>query len=313
MERVSSSWRVPDDMHGLRADLCLQRHIGRISRERAQRIIFALDFLIDDKSVKPSLRVRAGQKATLFRFAPDQVNDVYAFDVGVIYEDDDVVVVNKPAGLSIHPTANCLYKTLTHWLRTHFPGQKINPCHRIDKETSGLVVCAKTRASESIIKRAFMTGGVQKTYLAVVEGRPHPQTINLALGLQRDRGLVAIRMIEDREGKDAVTKIRSLVHDVERNRSLVLCLPKTGRQHQIRAHLSLIGHAIVGDKLYSKPDEFFDRLTRGFDDGLAELGHTRHALHAARLRITLKGKQLRLQAPFPDDLKNLIACAFLSG
>ncbi len=306
--RVANSWQIPHEMQGLRVDQYLQRHIGRISRERAQRIINAVDFLIDDKAVKPSMRVRAGQKATLQRFAPDKREDIGDYTVEVVYEDNDLVVVNKPAGLSIHPTANCLYRTLTHWLRTHYPEHKINPCHRIDKETSGLVVCAKNRPSESLIKRAFMTGAVGKSYLAVVEGVVKQSLcVSIPLGLQKERGLVAIRMIEDREGKEAVTRVKPLWTDHESQRSLLLCHPQTGRQHQIRAHLSLVGHPLLGDKLYGKPDEFFDRLTRGFDDGLKDLAHPRHALHAARLRFSLRGKRYVLRSPLPADLQTLIA------
>lgn len=295
-------------MHGLRADQYLQRYIGRISRERAQRIILAQDFLIDDKVVvKLSSRVRMGQKATLFRFAPDRMEDINDFHVGIVYEDKDILVVDKPCGLAIHPTANCLYKTLTHWLRTHYHGKRINPCHRLDKETSGLVVCAKNRASESSIKTAFMNGHVAKSYLAVVEGLVYePAQIAIPLGLQKGRGLVAIRMIEDADGKEALTAMRPLWRDPSTYRSLVLCHPKTGRQHQIRAHLSLHGHALVGDKLYGKPDEFFDRLSRGFDDGLQELAHTRHALHAARIKFTLHNRRFAFRSPLPDDLRGLI-------
>ena len=219
-----------------------------------------------------------------------------------------MLVVNKPAGLSIHPTANCLYKTLTHWLRTQFPSTKINPCHRIDKETSGLVVCAKNRSVEATLKKAFMTGDVEKSYLAVVEGIiEQPLDITIPLALQQGRGLVAIRMIEDKHGKIARTKVKPLLHNTLLQRSLVLCHPKTGRQHQIRAHLSLLGHALLGDKLYGQSDEFFDRLTRGFDDGLSMLAHTRHALHAARLRFTLNGRRFVFRAPFPEDLNSLIS------
>ncbi|MCA9507872.1 MAG: hypothetical protein KC505_05575, partial [Myxococcales bacterium] len=167
-ERVNSTWIVPSDMHGLRVDQYLTRKIGRISRMRAARIIEAKDFLLDGNPVKLSLRVKEGQTATLFRFAPDQPDDVHSFDVKIVFENDAIVVVNKPYGMSIHPSANCLYKTVTYWLKAKYPGQKINPCHRIDKETSGLVVCAKKRDTESIIKKLFMKGEVKKSYLAVV-------------------------------------------------------------------------------------------------------------------------------------------------
>lgn len=305
-ERVQSSWTVAPHMHGLRADQCLQRRIGRISRARAARIIKAKDFLLDGMPVKLSVRVREGQVATLFRFAPDKHDDVDSFHVRVVYEDKAMLVVDKPFGMSIHPSANCLYKTLTHWLRTNYPGQKINPCHRIDKETSGLVVCAKERAMESTLKQLFMRGHIKKSYLAVVEGKlEKSQLIAKPLGLQGSRGLVAIRMIEDTNGKQSLTKIRPILYCENVNRSLVLCKPYTGRQHQIRAHLSLIGHGIVGDKLYTHGDDFFDAwCNRVLND--SDLVHPRHALHARSLQFRLGDKMYCFKSDMPEDFYDLI-------
>jgi 23S rRNA pseudouridine1911/1915/1917 synthase len=306
--KVLSHWQIPADMHGLRADQCLQRRIGRISRARAQRIILAHDFLVDQQAIKPSFRVKSGQKVSLKRFAPDFPTDIDQFFIEKIFENDDLLIVNKPPGLSIHPSANCLYKTLTYWLRKNFPRMKINPCHRLDKETSGIVVCAKNRATEGIIKKSFMVGYVKKTYLAVVDGLVEKSlTISIPLGLQKDRGLVAIKMIKDDDGgKEAITKIRPLHRCKKTNRTLVFCRPLTGRQHQIRAHLSLIGHAIVADKLYGMGDEFFDKLSRGHDEILDSLPHVRHALHAARIQLKLKNQQYIFKSPLPKDLCNLI-------
>lgn len=306
-EKVSSSWIIPKDMQGLRADQYLVRYIGRLSRSRAQRIIAAGDFLLDDAMPKTSARVRDGQKATLRRFAPDEKTDVANFLVPILVEDDDVLIINKPAGLSIHPSANCLYKTVTYWLKTRYPGQKIHPCHRLDKETSGIVVCAKNKKAESRIKKAFMQGLVHKTYLALVHGHMAAKArIEIPLGLQAERGLVKIRMIEDRAGKPALTLCRPLHFDESVQRSLVLCHPRTGRQHQIRAHVSLIGHAIVADKLYSLGDEFFDGLSKGDDSLLAQLPHHRHALHAARVRFWLNGKLYIIKCPIPEDFYTLM-------
>src|SRR5580700_793734 len=115
-EIVSSTWVIPPNCHGLRVDCYLQRRIGRISRARAQRIIEAAYFLLDGEMVKLSKRVKEGQSATLKRFAPDLRSAVDDLAIEIIYEDHELLVVNKPYGLSIHPSANCLYKTLTHWL-----------------------------------------------------------------------------------------------------------------------------------------------------------------------------------------------------
>lgn len=305
-EKVSSTWRIPNDMQGLRVDTYLKRRIGRISRNRAQRIIAVEDLLIDEQAVKPSYRVKAGQLVRLKRFAPDEVTAIDDFDVGIIYEDDELLIVNKPAGLNIHPTANSLYRTLTFFLRKNYPLQKLNPCHRLDKETSGLVVVAKTRRMESQIKKAFMQGHVEKTYVAIVSGIVNgSHTIDLPLGLQRDRGIVAIRMIRDPNGKEAITKIRPLWKDYDNDRTVVVCRPLTGRQHQIRAHLSLFGHPIIADKLYGMGDEFFDRYTRGEDTAML-LPHWRHALHAARLRFTVDKRKFVFKSPWPEDFLDLV-------
>src|SRR5690348_16366357 len=116
-ERLSSHWLVRSDMEGLRADTYLQRMLGCISRARAQRIIKAQDFLLDGQEVKFSKRVKEGQKATLMRFAPDTYDLLNNISMQVIFQDQQLIVVNKVDGISIHPSANCLYKTLTHWLR----------------------------------------------------------------------------------------------------------------------------------------------------------------------------------------------------
>src|SRR6516225_9965538 len=114
---VQSNWLVPPDLHGLRVDQYLQRKIGRISRSRAQRIIESADFLLDGCRVKVSQRVKYGQKVTLIRLSPDSPHDIKGLHIPVVFENNDFIILNKPAGLSMHPSANCLFKTLTYWLR----------------------------------------------------------------------------------------------------------------------------------------------------------------------------------------------------
>jgi 23S rRNA pseudouridine1911/1915/1917 synthase len=293
-------------MHGLRADQYLVRRIGRISRQRAQSIIRAQDFLLEGQAIKPSMRVKDGQRAKLLRYAPDKPSDINNFLPEIIFEDDELLVVNKPSGLSIHPTANCLYKTLTYWLKT-YKDIKINPCHRIDKETSGLVICAKNKKIEILLKKAFMQQKVKKTYVAVVAGLiKKSMVINIPLGLQKDQGLVAIRMIKVNNGKPSVTRIRPIYQDILEERTMLICRPQTGRQHQIRAHLSLIGHPIVSDKLYGQGDVFFDEMCRGNDEILKTLPLPRHALHAARLKFFVNNKKYSFSCPIPADILSLI-------
>jgi 23S rRNA pseudouridine1911/1915/1917 synthase len=302
---VSSQWIVPSEVHGLRVDQYLQRKIGRISRARVQRIIRARDFLLDGAHVKVSQRIKYGQKAMLIRLSPDSPHEIHAINIPIIFENEDFLVVNKPAGLSIHPSANCLFKTLTYWLRIQRPHEKINPCHRIDKETSGLVICAKNRRFESMLKKLFMKGFVKKSYVAITLGKINAQTIAIPLALQRERGLVAIRMIADTLGKKALTKVRPVYYNEHEDKSLVLCRPYTGRQHQIRAHLAAVGHPIIGDKLYFHGDEFFDAYCRRQNQ--SKPSHPRHALHARALSFYLDNKRYKFFCALPDDFKTLLS------
>lgn len=304
-ETLTQTWHIAKDIEGLRADQFLQRYLGRISRKRAQRIIQAHDFKINGEAIKPSFRVKVGQQASLTRFAPDQKNVIDDFVIPVLYQDDNLLVIDKPAGLNIHPSANCLYQTVTYWLRTQFFNERPHPSHRIDKETSGVLLCAKNRHTDRDLKIMFSKNKVDKTYLAIAKGQVSAQVINKPLALQASRGLVAIRMIEDQNGKQSVTRIRPLFYDAKTDRSLVFCKPKTGRQHQIRAHLALIGHPIVGDKLYGQADEFFDSYVKRKIDPVFE--HPRHALHAARLRIKYHEKIFLFKSKFPTDLEGLLS------
>lgn len=153
----------------------------------------------------------------------------------------------------------------------------------------------------------FSKNTVKKTYLAIAHGQVFPQVIDKPLALQGSRGLVAIRMIEDKDGKPSITRIRPLFYDKTNDRTLIVCRPKTGRQHQIRAHLSLIGHPIVGDKLYGQTDEFFDNYVKRKIEPTFE--HHRHALHAARLCVKFGDDTYRFHSELPNDLKALLGMA----
>ena len=288
--KVVQRWKIPDFLNGIRADHYLVHHVGRISRNKAQKIIASGDFRLEHQILKSSKRLKAGDPVELWRTPPDSPK-IQNLRVSILYEDSQFLVIDKPAHLAIHPSARYLYQTLTHWLKINYPNQPIHPCHRLDRETSGVLVCSKDAQTESNIKRAFMNGAVQKTYLALVEGRM-PQAIECSrpLALQGSRGLVAIKMIEDLEhGSAAQTHFRPLSYDPVKNWSLVECFPKTGRQHQIRAHLALEGFPIVGDKLYAMGEAFFDAYSKG-EANLRLLPLSRQALHAQKIQFDLEGK-----------------------
>jgi len=299
---LENHFLVTKEFAGLRADQYLKRKIGRLSRSKAQKIICNNDFLIDCEKVKPSRRVKTGERITLKRFSPDISDDISSFKVEIVYEDDDILLLNKPSGLTLHPTAFHFYKTLTYWLKKNFPKVAIHPCHRIDKDTSGLVLCAKNKQTEIELKKAFMHKHVQKTYLAVVFGVvKNSMDIKIPLALQRGSGLVKIRMMKDeKHGKEAFTRVRPVKLLDNRTKTLLMCRPYTGRQHQIRAHLSLIGHPIINDLLYGHDDEIFDAHYRALKAD-QNLKAPPHKLHAYSLRFALKGKKFFFKCKPPEN------------
>lgn len=310
-DAVMLSWQVPLECGGMRADRYLALKVGRLSREKIQKLIRKGDFRSAHGPFKPSQRLKGGEHVELWRIPPDSESDAFP-EPTIIVEDPNLLVLDKPAGLPIHPSARYLYRTLTHWLRKQGNGVPIaHPCHRLDRETSGIILCAKSKKAESSIKTLFMNGEVSKSYIAIVEGKSPPRfLIDVPLALQGDRGLVHIRMIHDSNGLPSQTAVSSVIYDEELNRSLVVCMPRTGRQHQIRAHLADAGYPIVGDKLYGMGDAYFDAFTKGLEppEG-AKIAHTRHALHAWKLSFYLDGVRSQMAAPLPADFEKLLSRA----
>ncbi len=299
---------VEPNYAGWRLDRYLQEKIRRLSRERVQHLILNRLESADGRRLKPSTRVAAGLAFALLKEAEPEPEVPLEF--GVVHDDGALVVVDKPAGLPVHPTARYSAHTFTSAAKARFPGRKIDPAHRIDRETSGLLACGGAPEWTKRLKRAFADGKVSKTYLALVLGAPPGDAFEvdapLALTLA---STVRVRMHVHAEGLPSSTAFEVL----GRRRApdgapvaLLACRPRTGRQHQIRAHLHHAGLPMVGDKIYGPDEAIFDRFTRRAltDEDRERLRLPRHALHAWRLELPHPETRapVALEAPLPADL-----------
>jgi 23S rRNA pseudouridine1911/1915/1917 synthase len=306
-ERISQRIEVPPECEGWRLDHFLKRRIGRLSRTRIQGIIATQVTLSDGRRARPSVSVRAGQIIQLDRPAPAEPEVPRHFEV--LFEDDEVLAIDKPAGLPMHPTAKFYRNTLTALLRERYPGQLLQVAHRIDRETSGVLLVARGGRAASWLKRAFARRAVSKSYLALVKGSPPDEGI-VDLPIKLLDTPTHLMMGPAADGLQAVTRFRVLRRFA--HHALCEARPETGRQHQIRVHLAAIGHPIVGDKLYGAGERLF---MRSCDEGLtAELleafdGLGRHALHAHRLTFPhpASRQEMTIESPWPADLAAYVA------
>lgn len=303
---VVLTFRVPNELDGQRLDRFVQWRIPRLSRSRASEIVQACAYLATGERRLPSDRVYAGETVLLVRERFVEPSTPREF--GIVYRDSALTVVDKPAGLPVHPSATYHRNTLTNLLRERFGEPTPQICHRLDRETSGVVVCAMSGPDEVAVKHQFANRLVGKEYLAVVRGRMAQDQGRIDVPLRRAREGLHLLMEAHPEGAPSSTEYRVMARRGER--SLVHLRPHTGRQHQLRVHLAEIGHPIIGDKLYG-PDgasAFLERIEKGMTHELrARLGHDRHALHAYRCTIEHPRTQERMTftAPLAPDLAAL--------
>lgn len=310
---------------GVRLDAFLKDRYRKRSRETLKRAIESGAItLVRNQSphltvgkLKPSLQLIAGDEVQVLteRREEPKVN----FNYSILFEDDVLFVINKPANLPVHPAGRYFFNTLLVHLKTQghltplAAEREYYLVHRIDKETSGILVLTKDKDVCTHLTRQFAERKTEKRYLAVVYGRPKDEfTVDLAMK-RAEGSLIELKMMiapEERGGQSALTRFRRLSTHTNRHGefSLVECFPKTGRQHQIRLHLESAGHPIVGDKLYGVPEEdalrFYERQHLSAE-AQARILLPRHALHAAGIRFEhpLTGKPVEFSSELPDDLR----------
>ena len=294
---------------GQRLDKALADASG-LSRERVKAL---LDEGRVDLAGRPAAQASSKPAAgTAWRIRVPEATPAEAvaqdIPLAVVYEDADLIVVDKPAGLVVHPAAGNADGTLVNALLHHCRGQlsgiggvaRPGIVHRIDKDTSGLLVVAKTDVAHEGLARQFADHSIHRAYKAVTGGVPIPPAGTVRGAIARsnhDRKKMAL--VEDGRGKHAVTHYRTL--QVLDGAALVECRLETGRTHQVRVHLASIGHALLGDPVYGRPPSRLRPI-------LSRLGFRRQALHAAELGFIhpVSAQALHFTSPTPVDMRELI-------
>lgn len=203
-----------------------------------------------------------------------------------IFNTKDFSIFDKPTGIMVHPTSKDTKYSLLDEIRYHF-GETANLAHRIDLETSGLVLITKNKISDIILKTMFEDKKYHKIYQALVKGHVK-NDLSINSCISKDGGKIGVKMKVNNEGKQSLTIIKPINYDANKDQTLVQAIPHTGRQHQIRVHLDSIGHTIVGDPIYGINEDIADRYlckTLSKEDRLKYIGHHRLMLHALYLEF----------------------------
>lgn len=288
---------APDDL-GMRLDRYVADQLPDLSRGTVQALIESGRVLVDGHHRKPKFRMTPGE-VVLVDIPPPQIDEILPdpIPLKIVYEDADVIVVDKPAGMVVHPAPGHPRGTLANALLAHVPGisvggsQRPGIVHRLDKDTSGLIVAAKTDRGRAALVAQWEDRSVEKTYLALVSGSVGDTEATIDAPIGRDPKN-RHRMSVLRLGRPAVTRFRGI--EQFPNATLLEVSIETGRTHQIRVHLAFIGHPIIGDQVYGRPRLTDPQLKRQF-------------LHASALAFQLPdGSRVRLESSLPNDLRAVL-------
>ena len=306
LEDGSAIYVVGDRDPSIRLDLFLKIRIPKLSRRRIQEAIRTRVRLPEHGTPKPATLLRPGDTVVVEPAVPppEEEPDIR---VPVLYRDDDLLVIDKPAGLLVHPSNNVKKGAVTYVLSREVPGP-LHLVHRLDRETSGVMVIARSASAARVLSTQIGRGatGMQKSYLAIVFGQPKIRegSIDLPIGKAKRSAVYVKRGVNEEQGRASRTLFRLERHGG--GFSLVRAWLHTGRRHQIRVHLAAIGHPVVGDKLYGPAESHYLRFIQGgFDERMRrELLTERQMLHASELRFRHpRGEEMTFEAPVPADMR----------
>lgn len=279
-------------MDGWSVERVLRQSLG-VSRTLFRRAKRAEGILLDGKPVKSNTRVKTGEQLELMMVKQETAVIPEKMPLNIIYEDNDLLAINKPPGMLVHPLTNQTSGTLANGVLYHWLQQgtvdKFRPVHRLDRDTSGLVIVAKNPYVHQQLQQQMQQGSLTRCYLALVEGVVSPARGSISAPIGLAEGSYIKRIITT-EGKPAISHYKVLL--VRGNISLVCVELETGRTHQVRVHMSHLGHPLLGDSLY----------------GGCSFKIKRQALHCAYLAFTHPRSEnlIKLTCPMPKDMKKII-------
>lgn len=307
MLRERIQLEIPYEMGGQRLDQCLAELLPDFSRSRLQQWIKDELVWVDGRVRRPRDKVMGGERVEVDALFEDEVQcQPQAMDLNIVYQDEALLVIDKPAGLVVHPAAGNPDGTLQNGLLHFDPQMAILPragiVHRLDKETSGLLVVARTPAAHKHLVEQLQAREIHREYRAIVQGvMTAGGSVDAPIGRHPSQ---RIKMAVVANGKPAVTHYRVLQRF--RQHSLLKVKLETGRTHQIRVHMAHIHYPLVGDPVYGGRL----KLPTGASSELINLlrGFRRQALHAFRLGLAHpeRGEWLELESPLPDDMTRLL-------
>ena len=310
---------VEENENNLRVDVLINKREKLISRTRIKSLILKKKLKLNDKIIiSPSKKVLAGDKLRLNIPEPEQASlKPYEFKLEIIYEDDDLLIINKPAGITMHPGAGNYNKTivnaLIHYNKNSLStiGDVLRPgiVHRIDKNTSGLVVVAKNNETHEYLSKQFSDHTIVRVYQLLIWGKLKPSSGKIDTFITRSSKNRQLMEVSNSKGKHAITNYKTIEifeNDETPTLSLVECKLETGRTHQIRVHMSHMGNSIVGDDKYKKKYKNLKNIDIRLESLISKL--SRQFLHAKTLGFIhpKKNEKMIFSSILPKELDNLL-------